>query len=126
MIVILGRSRLTDLIFAISIKDRMPLSEFDALIGSSKLEPRLPRSNTLEVRRRRLLPEPGVLGAPELRRDERRELRRDERRELRDRLLELRRSAPWDVALEAVLKATAAAVATVEASVDTSSMSASI
>jgi hypothetical protein len=119
VIVILGRSRpCTDRILAINFSDRLPppLSEF-AAAGSSKLEPRLPRSkHTLELRRGRAAP-----GVPP-------ELRRDESSEVCDRVLELRRRLPCDVAPEAVLKAAAAAAATTMASfLDTSLiMSASI
>ncbi len=119
VIVILGRSRpCTERILAINFSDRLPppLSEF-AAAGSSQLEPRLPRSNTLELRRGRLAP--GVLGAAP-------ELRRDESREVCESVLELRRRLPCDVAPEAVLKAATAAAATTMASLDTSSMSASI
>ncbi len=118
MIVILGRSRLpccTDRILAINFSDRLPLSEIAA--ASSQLEPRLPRSNTLELRRGRAAP-----GVPP-------ELRRDESSEVCDSVLELRRSRlPCDVAPEAALKAAAAAAATTMASfLDASSiMSASI
>ncbi len=116
MIVILGRSRpCTDRILAINFSDRLPpLSEF-AAAGSSQLEPRLPRSKTLELRRGRAAP-----GVPP-------ELRRDESSEVCDSVLELRRRLPCDVAPEAVLKAATAAAATTMASfLDTSSMSASI
>ncbi len=116
MIVILGRSRpCTDRILAINLSDRLPpLSEF-AAGGSSQLEPRLPTrsKHTLELRRGRLAP-----GVPP-------ELRRDESSEVCDRVLELRRRLPCDVAPVAVLKAAAAAAATTMASFE-SSMSASI
>ncbi len=115
VIVILGRSRpCTDRILAINFSDRLPpLSEF-AAAGSSQLEPRLPRSKTLELRRGRAAP-----GVPEL--------RRDESSEVCDSVLELRRSRlPCDVAPEAVLKAATAAAARTIASFDISSMSASI
>ena len=98
VIVIRGRSpRLADRILAInsSLKDRLRQSDVDELAaGSSKLEPRLACSNTLELRRRppwcwQL--ESGVLDMAD-------ELRREERSELRDSVLELRRRVPCEVA----------------------------
>ncbi len=116
--VILGRSPrpcCTARILAINFSDRLPPPLSELAAASSQLEPRLPRSNTLELRRGRAAP-----GVPP-------ELRRDESSEACDSVLELRRSRlPCDVAPEAVLKAATAAAATTMASFDTSSMSASI